>query len=199
MPEELRSISGKLAALGLDVDPRLREALEEGEREAGRRSPAFRAGWESPSRAELGVALVDAGADPHGRAAGLPVLMMSPRPEVAARLLRAGAAVDGRDDAGYTALLGALQNARGDQRRALVRLFLEHGADPGACTPDGRSAARVAAGSGDHEVHAAVLAASKKRGQVGRLEELDLRATAMWAGLATRLRQVVADSLLGRR
>ena len=196
MPDELRTTAGKLEALGIDVDPGLRADLEE--HEAERRSPAFRVGWEGPSRVELALALVDAGADPHGRGAGLPALMMSPSPEVAARLLRAGALVDGRDDFGYTPLLGALENTRGEQRRALVRLFLEHGADPGVRTPDGRSAGQLAAESGDGEVHAAVLAALKRRGQVGRLEELRLRLTGLRAGLAARLGGALSGWLLER-
>lgn len=196
LPEELRSTSGKLDALGLDVAPGLRRALDEDEAE--RRTPAFRIAWDSPARAELVLDLIAAGADPNARAAGLPVLMMSPRADVAERLLRAGAAVEARDDFGFTPLLGALQNARGAARRALVRLFLEGGADPAARAPDGRSAARLAAESGDGEVHAAVLAALKARGRVGRAEELGLRWTALRAGLAARLGGALSGWLLGR-
>lgn len=197
LPEELRSTSGKLDALGLDVAPKLRAALAE--HEAERATRAFRISWDNAPRAELTLLLVAAGADPNARAAGLPVLMMSTRADVAESLLRAGAAVDARDDAGFTPLLAAILNARDEARRRLVRLFLAHGADPAARAPDGRGAARLAAESGDAEVHAAVLAALKQRGRVGRLEELGLG----WIGLRARLSAAagarLAAWLTGRR
>lgn len=195
-PDELRSITGGLAALGLQVAPRVRALLDEAEAE--KRTVAFRIGWDTPVRAELALALIEAGADPNARAAGLPVLMMSSREDVAERLLRAGADVESRDDFGFTPLLAALYNARGAARRALVRVFLEHGADPRARTPEGHDAARLAAESGDREVHAAVLAALKKRGALGRVEELRLRWTALRARLATRLGHSLTNWLLTR-
>ena len=56
-------------------------------------------------------------------------------------LLDAGADVDGRGEGGFTALHSAAQN--GDEE--LVRLLLEHGADPGVATRDGMRPADLAA------------------------------------------------------
>ncbi|CAM3853772.1 ankyrin repeat domain-containing protein [Deinococcus frigens] len=64
------------------------------------------------------------------------------------KLLEAGADVNAAQHGGFTPLMGAAQN--GDAE--LVRLLLSHGAQAGALTDDGRSAADLAQEEGHGEV-----------------------------------------------
>ena len=72
-----------------------------------------------------------------------------------ARLLAAGAEVDARQEGGYTALHEASLLGDAD----LVQMLLDHGADPGAATDDGRTPAAMARDKG----HEAVAAALERR------------------------------------
>ncbi len=65
-------------------------------------------------------------------------------------LLNAGAAVNGRQSGGFTALMAAAQNADTD----LLRLLLAHGADPSIRDDQGRTAADIAVSAGHTEVAA---------------------------------------------
>ncbi len=102
--------------------------------------------------------LLAAGADV-GVAARNPMQVQALHAAVASRnadavrlLLEAGADVNGRQQAGYTPVMGAAGAGRDD----LVDLLLAHGADPSLVSEDGKTAVSMARDHG-HEVLAARL------------------------------------------
>jgi len=67
---------------------------------------------------------------------------------IVAALLGAGAAVDAAQEGGFTALHAAALHGNGE----MVRLLLDHGADPARPTGDGRTARDLAASKKHHAV-----------------------------------------------
>jgi hypothetical protein len=79
------------------------------------------------------------------------------RIEIASRLIKAGANINGRSRQGYTALMVAASHGQDD----LVRLLLDNGADLTTVDPEGRNALQIAR-EGDRKGCIALLLAASK-------------------------------------
>lgn len=99
---------------------------------------------------ESARSLIRAGADLNTKSTGLGgvaplhACVFGGQNETLRLLLESGADPDVRQDAGFTALMGAAQNGNLEA----VTLLLDHGADPALTMPDGKAAADFASEAG---------------------------------------------------
>lgn len=114
-----------------------------------------------PARHEVLARLIEAGVAPQGQLHGLPLAAFSADPRALEALLRAGASALQHAESGDSMLLMAVRSAPPQTDVALVRLLLEHGADPLDPAPgfDAPTILEATAAGGDLDLIEAMLAA----------------------------------------